>query len=34
LDTLSIKEANSVMTPGIKAMAMARIYKNMFLIDE
>ncbi|MGV1011608.1 MAG: MbnP family protein [Flavobacterium sp.] len=34
LDSLSLKETNSIMIPGEKAIAMARIYKNMFLIDE
>jgi hypothetical protein len=34
LDALSLKETNSIMIPGEKAIAMARIYKNMFLIDE
>lgn len=34
LDFLSLKETNSIMIPGEKALAMARIYKNMFLIDE
>ena len=34
LDSLSLKETNSIMLPGEKAIAMARIYKNMFLIDE
>jgi hypothetical protein len=34
LDALSLKETNSIMIPGEKALAMARIYKNMFLIDE
>ena len=34
LDFLSLIETNSIMIPGEKAIAMARIYKNMFLIDE
>ena len=34
LDSLSLKETNSIMIPGEKAIAMARIYKNMFLVNE
>jgi hypothetical protein len=32
LDSLSLKETNSIMIPGEKAIAMARIYKNIFEI--
>lgn len=32
LDSLTLKETNSIMIPGENAMAMARIYKNIFEI--
>ena len=34
LDSLSLKETNSIMIPGDKAIAMAQKYKNMFQIIE
>ena len=34
LDSLSLKETNSIMIPGEKAIAMARIYKNIFEIKQ
>jgi hypothetical protein len=34
LDTLSLKETNSIMIPGEKAIAMAQKYKNMFKITQ
>ena len=34
LDALSLKETNSIMIPGEKALAMAQKYKNMFQITQ
>jgi hypothetical protein len=34
LDSLTLKETNSIMIPGENAMAMARIYKNIFEIKQ
>lgn len=34
LDSLTLKETNSIMIPGEKAIAMARIYKNIFEIKQ
>lgn len=34
LDSLSLKETNSIMIPGEKAIAMASIYKNIFEIKQ
>lgn len=34
LDSLSLKETNSIMIPGEEAIAMARIYKNIFEIKQ
>lgn len=33
LDAISLKETNSIMIPGEKAMNMANLYKNMFKIN-
>ena len=33
LDNLSLKETNSIMIPGEKAIALAQKYKNMFKIN-
>ncbi len=33
LDAISLKEMNSIMIPGEKAINMARLYKNMFKIN-
>jgi hypothetical protein len=30
LDAISLKETNSIMIPGEKAIKMAQLYKNMF----
>ena len=34
LDAISLKETNSIMIPGDKAIAMVQMYKNMFQIIE
>jgi hypothetical protein len=33
LNNVSLKESNSIMIPGTNAMAMSRLYKNMFTIN-
>lgn len=33
LDAISLKETNSIMIPGEKAISMANLYKNMFKIN-
>jgi hypothetical protein len=34
MNKVSLKENHSIMIPGKKAIEMAQLYKNMFLIDE
>jgi hypothetical protein len=34
LDRISLKEINSIMIPGEKAIAMSNKYKNMFQITQ
>lgn len=34
INKVSLKENHSIMIPGKKAVEMAQLYKNMFLIDE
>jgi hypothetical protein len=33
LNEVSLKETNSIMIPGTKAIAMSQLYKNMFVIE-
>lgn len=34
LDEVTLKETNSIMIPGEKAIVMANYYKNMFVVDD